>query len=135
MKVRILFITDNFLPHWGGSRVYYHNICKNLPRGSVTVLTGLGKGGAEFDKKQDYSIYRIPVGKIFPEGSQMRDLCTCIALIFHGVILCLKVRPDVMHCGEILPTGLAGLVLNRLFRIPFIIHTHGEDVGFLEKLR
>src|SRR5215470_7816629 len=60
--MRILFLADNFLPHAGGSRVYYHNLLKNLVArfpDQVTVLTKKVAGWKEFDRRESTDALRI----------------------------------------------------------------------------
>ena len=56
---RILFLTDSFSPHAGGSREYYYNILRELVAlggAEVVVLTKKVPGWELFDRKHSSSV-------------------------------------------------------------------------------
>jgi len=125
--MKILFITDNFLPHIGGSRVYSYNICKNLPQGSVVVLTRAMPGAKEFDSQQGFKIYRINLTKY--------EIFRYLTLFINGLFIGLKEKVSIIHCGETLPTGLVGFILSKILRVPYIIYTYSEEITTIAGLR
>jgi glycosyltransferase involved in cell wall biosynthesis len=54
--MRLLLLTDDYLPHWGGSRVYYHELLSRMARRGdcVCVATRRRAGSSEFDAAQPY---------------------------------------------------------------------------------
>src|SRR5207249_7712222 len=44
-------------------------------------------------------------------------------------------RPDVVHAGQILETGLTALRLWRRFGIPYVVHTYGEEINSYSRFR
>src|SRR5437667_11466624 len=60
--MRILFLTDCYLPHAGGARVYYHNLYRELVRNAdnhVTILTSKVPGWQTFDRMESGERLRI----------------------------------------------------------------------------
>jgi phosphatidylinositol alpha-1,6-mannosyltransferase len=50
------------------------------------------------------------------------------------ITLCLRNRPDVVFIGQLLPVGVLGLLVQRLFKIPFIVFIHGEELATVTHL-
>ena len=133
--MKILFLTDNFLPHFGGSRVYYYNLCKNLPQNSVYVFTNKIKGSDAFDVQQSFLIYRLPLDCFKCISKLLNEIWIIIVGLLAGGYLVCKHNINILHCGEILPMGIVGFILSKIFKIPYIIYTHSEDVGVLRSLK
>jgi len=55
---RCILITDDYLPHLGGSRLYCHKAA-NLLAGALAVVTREREGGAEFDAAARYPLRRV----------------------------------------------------------------------------
>ncbi len=126
--MKILFITDNFLPHIGGSRIVYYNLVTHMPKGSVVVLTKKVRGWKEFDQMQDFKIKRICLQALPWKWIKVDEFPIYASLFINGLCMALKERIDIIHCGELLPTGLVGLALSRLLGKPYIVYSHAEDV-------
>jgi len=48
--------------------------------------------------------------------------------LLNGMFLQIKYRYDVIHCHWLLPQGLIGLVIAKIFKLPIIVTIHGGDV-------
>jgi phosphatidylinositol alpha-1,6-mannosyltransferase len=130
--MKMLFLTDNFPPSEGGSRVYYYHLCANYNREKVVVLTKKINGYKEFDKNQQIKIIRkghpLPNWKIYQLPRFLSPLLWTIYLIF-------KERIDVIHCGDFLPAGAIGLILKKLLGIPYVYYVHGEGNTWFQQFR
>ena len=132
--MKILWITDDFLPHLGGSRLIYYYTMKCFSPGEVTVLTKRRPGWREFDSSETLSIKRGFLKKL-PGPGLFRELPLFAEMLLRGLYLLLKTGADVIVCGELMPTGLVGRVLNLLTGRPYILYLHGEEVAIYERLR
>ncbi|CAN0321939.1 unnamed protein product, partial [Phaeothamnion confervicola] len=55
-------------------------------------------------------------------------------IFLAGLVSLLKDRRKVMiHAGQILETGVAALVLSRLFAVPYVVHVYGEEINHYAK--
>jgi len=133
--MKILFITDNFLPHVGGSRVIYYNICRNLPKDSVVMLTKKVPGYREFDKRQEFKIIRANFWTLPWKWLKIYELPLYLFMFLYGLTLALKEKIDIIHCGEALPSGLVGFILGRILNRPYIVYAHAEDITIVSGLR
>ncbi len=135
--MRLLWLTDDYLPHFGGSRVYYHELISHLGSDiDVTVLTKHRNGDAAFDTRQSYSIKRChlePAHWLRPLRLQFITLYC--SLFFQGFKLMRRQKPECIVAGELLPTGLVGLLLAWFYKCPLIVFTHAEGPATLARTR
>jgi phosphatidylinositol alpha-1,6-mannosyltransferase len=132
--MKMLWITDNFLPHYGGSRVLYYHTIRCLPPGAVTVLTRRVPGWREFDAGERFRIARGFFATL-PGPALLREVPVYAEMAVLGAWWTLRARPEVIVCGELLPAGLIGLILSRMSGRPYIVYVHGEEIGTYERLR
>ncbi len=136
--MRILVLTDSFLPHAGGSRVYYHNIYKSWVQqfpDRVTILTKKIGDWKAFDHREasesleiirrfrplpNLKVYQLPK-IIFPVMDVLRISC--------------RRRPDIIHAGDLCPPGIIALALKRWLGLPYLIYCHGEEITQTERYR
>lgn len=135
--LRIMLLTDAYLPHAGGSRFYYHNLFSRLAAlgHEVTVYTTEVKGWESFDRTEQTSHYRIrrrfkPLRDF--SYSQLLKIAGPAIVAFRNI---LRRRPDLIHCGDLYPSAVIALLAKRLFGIPFIAYSHGEDITLTDERR
>lgn len=135
--LRIMLLTDAYLPHAGGSRVYYHNLFSRLAAlgHDVTVYTTKVKGWEAFDRAEQTSRYRIR-----RHFEPLRDFSYSQLLKIVGPALValwniLRRRPNLIHCGDLYPSAVIALLAKRIFGIPFVAYSHGEDITLTDERR
>lgn len=148
--MKILLVTDGFPPKIGGSRTLYYNIYKRLDSKEVVVLTTtkdyLGaeelEGWREFDREQNFKIYRIPL--ICPKQEPQKnnritifesivrfvtiDVPLMTSVLLKTLKLIKKERINLLWCGEIGSSGWLMLIMKKLFGKKYIVYTHGEEI-------
>jgi len=133
-----MLLTDSFLPHGGGSREYYFNIYRALARlghTEVTIVTKKVPGWREFDRQAVAPKFEIC--RLFRPllSWKYRELPKGVLALFHALWhLCLKV-PDSVHAGDLYPPGVIAYLLWKVFRIPYLIYCHGEEVTQTDRFR
>ena len=132
--MKLFWITDDFLPHLGGSRLLYYQTMKCFSPSELLVLTKRRPGWREFDEGEPIPIRRGSFKK-FRSFGRLMDVPVYVEMLTLGAYWLVRSRADVIVCGELLPAGLAGRVLSLLSGKPYIVYVHGEEVGFYEKLR
>ncbi len=135
--LRIALVTDAYLPHTGGSRVYYHNLFSRLARmgHDVLVLTTKMKDWENFDAREQTGRYRIRRHFRPLRDLSYSQLAKIAGPLFVTLWRMLRGRPDVLHCGDLYPSAVIGLVCKKLFRLPFIAYCHGEDITLTNQRR
>jgi phosphatidyl-myo-inositol dimannoside synthase len=131
---KILLMADWYLPHAGGSRVYYHNLYSRLAtdHDQVTVLTKRVPGGESFDSEHSNGALRI-VRRSTPLPSLSAKHLWRIALpLYEAGWRSLRGQVDIVHAGDLCPPGAIALLMKRLGGLPYIAYCHGEDITLTE---
>lgn len=132
---KILFIADNFLPHVGGSRIMFYNICRRLPAGEVFVLTKFLRGSGGFDRRQKFKIFRVFLFKLPLEiFGFLSETPLYISLFVSAIFAVLVNKSKIIFAGEALPCGLIAFLFKKFFGIPYVVFTFAEDVTIVSKL-
>jgi phosphatidylinositol alpha-1,6-mannosyltransferase len=130
-----VLLTDTFLPHTGGSRFYYYNLFRRISvDDDVLLLTAKVPGWEAFDAREQTASFRIK-----RRFKPLRDLSySQLPKLARTVMRALPLsiaRPDVLHCGDLYPPGLIGVMLKKAFGIPFVAYSHGEDFTLTNERR
>jgi phosphatidyl-myo-inositol dimannoside synthase len=135
--MRIALLTDEFLPHAGGSRIYYYNLFKRISMAGdeVTVLTSKVHGWQQFDRNEQTKFFKIK-----RNFKSLRDLSySQLPRIFGPILVSIAFsvfhRPDVLHCGDLYPPGVIAIILKKMFGVPFVAYCHGEDITLTDERR
>jgi phosphatidylinositol alpha-1,6-mannosyltransferase len=116
--MKILVFSPDFLPNSGGIAVFVHNICLQLVRfgHEVDVLT-IRKMADHSDKP--YNVYQYDT----------RFRLSSIRAILDVFSLYLKKRYDLLLFGHFVSIhALGGVLLTKIFKVPYIMLCHGNDV-------
>ncbi|HOE27846.1 MAG TPA: glycosyltransferase [bacterium] len=132
--MKILWLTDDFLPHYGGSRLLYFHTMVRFPPGEVRLLTKRRPGWREFDRREGLRAERgfFPA---LPGRPPFSMLAVYAEMLLRGMRAMARERPDAIVCGEIFPTACVGRALGALWRVPYVVYVHGEELNVLKKLR
>ena len=135
--LRFTLLTNTFLPHAGGSRVYYYNLFKRIAScgDPVTILTGKLPGWQEFDARQQTAEFKIKRRFTPLRDASYSQLPKIVGRLLTAGSDGLFRRPDIIHCGDLYPEGLVGVMLKKTLGIPFIAYCHGEDITLVDQRR
>jgi len=124
--MKTLFIAKFFMPVMGGSTRWYEEIYNRYPAGSVIVLTQKTQGWEDYDRKSRLSIYRMnPWGSVFLHPKWLKKY---LAIFGKAIQITLREHISIIHCDIALPAGLLGFCLSKIFRIPYLVYAHGEEI-------
>lgn len=126
--MRVVLITNTFMPHAGGSRFYYYNLIKRLADMGDEVIVSTSKvpGWQAFDAQT--RTFRIERHFKPLRDNSFAQLPKGMGPLFTATALALFRRPGVLHCGDLYPAGLIGVMLKKVLGIPFVAYCHGEDI-------
>lgn len=137
-RIKHLVMADSYLPHSGGSRVYYANLFANLLLASpdtVTLLTKKVPGWQEYDRVASTDRFQI-VRKFKPLPNwRYEQLPKAIPQFLHAASTLLTKRFDVLHCGDLFPQAFNGVFLSKIFRVPLVIFCHGDEISQTDRRR
>ncbi len=125
MRPSVIAVTDKFAPHAGGTAVVWTEYCRRWPLEAVRVITRRFPGSTAIDRQEPYRIQRVP----YLDVPKLRMPLLWAGLFGRTLRECVRQRPDVLHCGQILETGLYAPWLKRRFGIPYCVHVYGEELS------
>ena len=135
--MRLQLITDTFLPHAGGSRFYYYNLLRRVAESGddVLILTSKVKGWEAFDAREQTSHLKIERRFTPLRDHSYTQLPKIFGPMVKAFARAIWKRPDVVHCGDLYPAGVIGVVLKKALNIPFVAYCHGEDITLTDQRR
>ena len=129
---RLVLATDSFLPHAGGSRVYYYELYKNLVERhpyNVTVMTGKVSGWEEFDQHEQNERFRIQRPTVPMVDWRIQRLPQMMPAMAHLYRELGRGQCDQLHCGDLFPQALGGALAHPFWRKPLLIFCHGDEIS------
>lgn len=132
IKMKSLLITSDFPPMTSGIATQLYNTWKNLPSERIIVLGPKVAGWEDFDRKQNFRIFRhrLPLGT-----SPFARILKSLLLIFYVWRIVRKVRVEKIHCTALISTGISGLVFKKFFKIPYCIYVYGGEVEKYKRVK
>jgi len=137
-RINFLVTADSYLPHSGGSRVYYAALYKHLLAqypDTVTLLTKKVPGWREFDRNENSE--NLTIRRRFRPLPNWKywQWPKALPQLLHAAGTALSRRYDCLHCGDLFPQALNGVALRRMFKLPLVIFCHGDEISQIEKRR
>lgn len=129
--MRVLLLNYEFPPLGGGAATASAQIAAHMAaRGvEVAVLTSHMKGLPRKERKDGYTIYRVPVMRKRMDRCSLPEMGVFIAgAIIPALRLARRFKPDVMHVFFGMPTGPVGYLVSRATGIPYLLSLRGDDV-------
>jgi phosphatidylinositol alpha-1,6-mannosyltransferase len=123
---RLLVITELFMPTKGGTAVWFDEVYRRLGGKEIHIVTARVPGCETHDAQHANTVHRLDLKRspwLRPES-----LAMYLKLLLKSVQIMLTQRIDAVHAGRVLPEGLVGWFVARLFRKPIIIYAHGEEI-------
>ncbi len=114
---RVLVVTNDFPPRFGGVQQYVWNLVRHLPHERVAVLAPNWPGWRQHDEAQSFPVHRWPSSFVWPSS----DLTRRVRSLFRVH------RADVVLFGHGFPLPLIGPDLVSR-GIPYVVLTHGVEV-------
>ena len=137
-RLEYLVTADAYLPHSGGSRVYYANLYKNLLAqypDRITLLTKKVPGWREFDARESSDGFRIRrLFRPLPDWKYWQ-MPKALPQFLHAASALALGKYDCLHCGDLFPQALNGVYLRRLFEVPLLVFCHGDEVSQTDRRR
>ncbi|XSG86401.1 MAG: glycosyltransferase family 4 protein [Methylohalobius sp. ZOD2] len=119
-------ITELFLPTKGGTAVWFDEVYRRLGGKEIHIVTSEVPGSAEHDCDHPNTVHRLRLARyrwLKPESLAMYG-----KLFFKSMQVALSYPIAAVHVGRVLPEGLVGWGVARLFRKPLLIYAHGEEI-------
>jgi phosphatidylinositol alpha-1,6-mannosyltransferase len=125
-ELRLLMITELFLPTKGGTAVSFDDDFRRLGGKEVHIVTADVPGAVEFDRTHPNNIHRLALKRspwLKPES-----LLVYAKLFLTSLWLALRHRAVAVFAGRALPEGFVAWAVGRLTGRPVLIYAHGEEL-------
>ena len=113
---RMLVVTNDFPPTFGGVQQYVYNLVANLPADRITVLAPAADGASRFDDAQRFEVVRDRLSTLRPSYR--------VARVVKSLIRTRRI--DVVVFGHALPLALLGPRIAKR-GTPYVVCTHGRE--------
>ena len=127
---KTLIITLEYPPQVGGIASFVYNIAVHLPSNEVVVWAPRLGGDIEYDSQNSWKTYRgVPYYRLFwPRW---------LKLYWQIKKIVKKEKIQQIYVNHALPVGYVARMIQKSFKIPFIIFFHGTDleIGLKKKQR
>lgn len=123
-----ILIANDYPPVTSGIATVFYEIWRRLPTEKTRVLAPKMPNTQQIDAACPTHIKRIylPVG----ESGIAKFLKTARTLqwtLLQGLVK----RPSRIHCGQVISSGLAGLLCKKLYGIPYVTWVYGSETARL----
>ncbi len=123
--MKTLIISLEYPPQVGGIASYIYNFMSHVSSENFVVYAPKTKGDAEFDKKNNWKVYRHkPYWLFWPKWFRMY-------LQIKKIIKQEKI--DQLFIHHALPIGYVGEMIKKTKGIPYTVFFHGSDVEFASR--
>src|SRR3989344_9281999 len=119
--VKSLLVTLDYPPQVGGVAVYYEHLAGEFPDGSALVLTIAEVNG----KKNQETPGVIRSALLFKSKLFWPKW---VPLLWQIWKITRQNKIKLIQIGQILPIGMAVFILNKFFKISYMVYCHGMDV-------
>ncbi len=112
---KTLLITLDFWPNHGGVANYYYNLCKNLPKKDIFILTNVKKEDSQLKIINKKLLYKF----FWPHWT--RAYQETLKVIKENKI-------QKLWVGNLLPLGTVAYLIYKKHQIPYFVSLHGLDI-------
>lgn len=129
--MRILIINFEYPPLGGGGGVATQQTARELARHhDIHILTTWFVGLSHEERTGNIVVHRVSVlGRTALPTASLFSLITFVPAAFlRGLVVCRRFNFDVINAQFVLPSGIPGVLLAKLFAIPLVVSFIGGDL-------
>jgi phosphatidylinositol alpha-1,6-mannosyltransferase len=124
--MRLLVLTELFLPTKGGTAVWAAEIYKRLGGKEIHIVTAEVPDAAAVDAAHPNTIHRLNLKRIV--WLRPESLAIYARFFFKALALAVSHPFDAIHAFRALPEGMVAWAVARLTFRPVVIYAHGEEL-------
>ena len=127
-RQKLLLVSEIFPPVHGGSGRWFSEIYGRFPKGRVAFLVGAHEQAGAYDSVSVHPIYRDNLSSSEWGVKSWAGLKFYLSTWRRMRHIVRRESISEVHCGRVLPEGVAALMLKVTNRVPYCCYVHGEDV-------
>jgi phosphatidylinositol alpha-1,6-mannosyltransferase len=124
--MRLLVLTELFLPTKGGTAVWAAEVYKRLGGKEIHIVTADVSGAEGVDATHPNTIHRMNLKRV--AWLRPESLAMYARFFLKSLALAITHRFDAIHAFRALPEGLVAWAVARLTFRPVVIYAHGEEL-------
>lgn len=124
--LRLLVLTELFLPTKGGTAVWAAEVYPRLGGKGIHIITADVPGAEAVDATHPNTVHRLALKRV--PWLRPESLAMYARFFFKSMGLALTHRFDAIHAFRALPEGLVAWLVARLTFRPVVIYAHGEEL-------
>ena len=124
--MRVLMLTELFLPTKGGTAVSFDDDFRRLGGKEVHIVTANVPGAREFDRDHPNSVHRLDLRRV--PWLRPESLLMYSKLFLKAVALAARHPFTAVFAGRVLPEGMVAWAVARLIGRPVFVYAHGEEL-------
>lgn len=124
--MKLLVLSELFLPTKGGTAVWAAEVYKRLGGKEIHIVTADVPGAAAVDASHPNTVHRLNLKRV--PWLRPESLAMYARFLFKSLWLALLHRPVALHAFRALPEGGVAWLVARLTLRPVVIYAHGEEL-------
>jgi phosphatidylinositol alpha-1,6-mannosyltransferase len=124
--MRLLVLTELFLPTKGGTAVWAAEVYARLGGREIHIVTADVPGAQAIDRDHANTIHRLSLKRV--AWLRPESLAMYARFFFKAMTLALTHRFDAIHAFRALPEGLVAWAVARLTFRSVVVYAHGEEL-------
>ena len=124
--MRLLLLTELFLPTKGGTAVWSAEVYRRLGGKDIHIVTADVPGADEVDAVHPNTVHRLNLKRV--PWLKPESLAMYAKFFLRAFALALTHRFEAIHAMRALPEGLVAWLVARLTFRPVVIYAHGEEL-------
>jgi phosphatidylinositol alpha-1,6-mannosyltransferase len=126
--VRILVLTEHFLPAVGGSITWLVNTYSRYHPSGTILIAGQHPGAGAIDPTLSFRVERTAMTMTDWDPTLPSSLSRYLQISRYVSRCCRRYGVQQIHCAKVLPEGLVALFIKLIKRIPYLLYAHGEEI-------
>jgi phosphatidylinositol alpha-1,6-mannosyltransferase len=126
--VRILVLTEHFLPSVGGSITWLVNTYSRYRPAETVLIAGQHSGPGTSDSGLPFRVERTAMTMADWDPTLPSSLGRYLQISRYVYTRCRLYNIQQIHCAKVLPEGLVALFIKLVKRIPYLLYAHGEEI-------
>ena len=126
--MRILVLTEHFLPAVGGSITWLVNTYSRYRPSDTILIAGQHAGAGFIDHKLPFRVERTAMTMADWDPTLPSSLSRYLHISRYVYTSCRHNSIQQIHCAKVLPEGLIALFMKLVKGIPYLLYAHGEEI-------